>query len=143
MEQVGQVVEIIGDKAKIKVKRQEACSKCGGCGVAISGKGDSYLQALTTANAEVGQTVKVASDTRQVLRATFVVYVVPILALLAGLWLGQVLFGEPASLVLGVILLLLSYLAVRAYDRKMADGRMQSAVVEVLEEPAVPEDERC
>lgn len=143
MEQVGQVVEIIGDKAKIKVKRHDACSKCGGCGVALSGKGENYLQALNTANAEVGQTVKVASDTGEVLKASFVVYVVPILSLLAGLWFGQTLGGDWASLILGIIFLLLSYLAVRAYDRKMAGGRIQSVVVEVLEEPAVPEDEKC
>jgi positive regulator of sigma E activity len=85
----------------------------------------------------------VASDTGQVLKASFVVYIVPVLSLLAGIALGQQLGGELAGLILGLVFLLLSYLAVRAYDRKVARGRVQSEVVAVLEEPAVPADEKC
>lgn len=143
MEQIGQVVEIIGEKAKVLVKRHDVCSNCGGCGISLSGKGENYLEALNTVNAAVGQTVRVASDTGQVLKASFVVYIVPVLSLLAGIALGQQFGGEPAGLILGLVFLLLSYLAVRAYDRKVARGRVQSEVVAVLEEPAVPADEKC
>jgi len=143
MEQTGQIVEVIGDKAKVLVRRHDVCSKCGGCGISLSGKGENYLEALNTVNAAVGQTVRVATDTGQVLKASFVVYVVPILALLAGLGLGQLLADEPTGLIVGIVFLLLSYLVVRAYDRKVARGRVQSAVVAVLEEPAVPVDEKC
>lgn len=143
MEQVGRIVEIVGDKAKVLVKRGEVCGKCGGCGISLSGKGENYLQALNTVNATVGQTVRVTSDTGQVLKASFVVYIVPILSLLTGIWLGQLLDGDLSGLILGVVFLLLSYLVVRAYDRKVACGKAQAAVVEVLEEPAVPADEQC
>jgi sigma-E factor negative regulatory protein RseC len=143
MEQIGQIVEVSGDKAKVLVRRHDVCSKCGGCGISLSGKGENYMDALNTVNAAVGQTVRVTSDTGQVLKASFVVYIVPVLFLLAGIALGRQLGGEPAGLITGVIFLLLSYLLVRAYDRKVARGRVQSAVVEILEEPAVPADEKC
>lgn len=143
MEQTGQVVEIIGDKAKVLVRRHDVCSKCGGCGISLSGKGENFVEALNTVNAAVGQTVRVTSDTGQVLKASFVVYIVPVLFLLAGIALGKQFGGEPAGLIIGVIFLLLSYLLVRAYDRKVAHGRVQSEVVAVLEEPAVPADEKC
>ncbi|HHX75027.1 MAG TPA: SoxR reducing system RseC family protein [Firmicutes bacterium] len=148
MEQVGLVVEVKDDKAIVAIRRHDVCAKCGGCGVAVSGKGETHLEALNQANAAVGQTVRVVSDTAQVLKASFMVYIVPMLALLIGLYAGQQLgpsAGIPRlDIVLGVVFLFVSYLLIRKYDRKVASQRATSAVVEILPGPYDgPADEKC
>ncbi len=153
MEQVGQVVGIEGDIATVVVRRHDVCGKCGGCGAMISGGGENYIKAQNKVNAQVGQTVKVIGDTGQVLKASFVVYIVPILALLVGLWLGQqagAVLGllareELVGLFFGIIFLLASYFLVKGYDRRMSVARMKLSVVEIVEQEGeiVPNDEKC
>ena len=149
MEQVGSVVDIKEDIAVVAVRRHATCGKCGGCGVAISGGGDNYIEAQNVVNAVVGQTVKVATDTSNVLKASFVVYIVPMLFLLVGIWLGQVIDGEFGvfarfDIIMGIIFFVGSFLVVRGYDKKMAAGDKAASVIEIVEEPdAGPKDEQC
>lgn len=149
MEQVGHVVDIKEGKAIVMVKRHDVCGKCGGCGVAVSGSGDNYVEAVNAVNAAIGQNVRVAMKTSHVLKASFVVYIVPIIALLAGIWLGQTLermFGVLArfDLILGFVFLIGSYLLVRGYDKKVAGGEAAASVVEILNDDFEgPKDERC
>lgn len=149
MEQVGQVVDIKDDIAVVMVRRHDVCGKCGGCGVAISGPGNNYIEAQNVVNAAIGQTVKVATDTAYVLKASFMVYIVPMLALILGIWLGQMLEGTDGvfarfDIILGFFFLVGSYFIVRRYDRKVAAGQANASVIEIVEEPFVgPKDEKC
>ena len=149
MEQVGSVVDIKDDIAVVVVRRHATCGKCGGCGVAVAGSGDNYIEAQNVVNAVVGQTVKVATDTSNVLRASFVVYIVPMLFLLVGIWLGQVIDGQFGvfarfDIILGITFLVGSFLVVRGYDSKMAQGENPASVIEIIEEPNTgPLDEQC
>lgn len=149
MEQVGHVVDIKEGKAIVMVKRHDVCGKCGGCGVAVSGSGDNYVEAVNVVNAAIGQNVRVAMKTSHVLKASFVVYIVPIIALLAGIWLGQTLEGTfdvlgRFDLILGFVFLIGSYLLVRGYDKKVAGGEAAASVVEILNDDFEgPKDERC
>ena len=148
MEQIGLVVEVKDDMAIVAVQRHDVCAKCGACGVAVSGRGETQLKALNKVNATVGQTVKVTSDTAYVLKASFVVYLLPILALLLGIYVGQQVEGNFAALrmdiILGFAFLLASYLLVRSYDRKAAQQKVLATVVEIIPESySGPEDEKC
>jgi sigma-E factor negative regulatory protein RseC len=150
MEQVGQIVDVKENIAVVLVRRHDVCSKCGGCGVAVSGSGENYVEAQNVINAAVGQTVKVVTDTAHVLKASFVVYMVPMLALLVGIYVGQLLdgaFGILArfDIIMGIAFLVGSYVIVRGYDKKMAsDGRISASVIEVLPDSFDgPKDERC
>lgn len=147
MEQIGQVIDIKDDKAIVMVRRHDVCGKCGGCGAAISGSGENYIEAVNLANAAVGHTVKVVSDTAHVLKASFVVYIVPILALLIGIYVGQLLdgaFGIFArfDILFGILFLIGSYVLVRGYDRKVADGQTMASVIAIVEDDG-PVDEKC
>lgn len=148
MEQIGLVVEVKDDKAIVAVQRNDVCAKCGGCGVAVSGRGETHLEAVNKINAAVGQTVKITSDTAYVLKASFIVYLLPILALLLGIYVGQQLEGTFTAarldIILGIVFLLVSYFFVRSYDRKVAKQQLMAAVVEIVPEPySGPEDDKC
>ena len=145
MEQVGLVVEVKEDKAVVAVKRHDVCSKCGGCGVAASGRGETQLEALNKVNATVGQTVKIYSDTSHILKASFMVYIVPLLALLAGLFIGQQLEGSAGlrrDVLLGAGFLLIAYFRVRVMIA-VADRQLAAAVVETHPQPARTGRRKC
>lgn len=149
MEQVGQVVDIKDDIAIVMVRRHDTCGKCGGCGVAVSGKGENYVEAQNVVNAVVGHTVRVGMDTSQVLKASFVVYIVPMIALLFGIWVGQLLDGQFGifarfDILLGFVFLIGSFLIVRGYDKKVASDDTKAKILEIIEEPFDgPKDEKC
>lgn len=149
MEQKGMVVEVIDGKAIVAIRRHDVCGKCGGCGAVISGAGENHIETNNFVNAVVGNTVRIGMDTSHVLKASFVVYIVPIMALLLGIWLGQQLTGVVGTfarfdIVLGLVFLLASYFIVRGYDRKMTDGKARATILEIVDEPdAVPSDEKC
>ncbi len=148
MEQIGQVVKVSEGRAVVLVSRHQVCGKCGGCGVAISGAGENQLEVLNQVGAEVGDRVKVVSDSAHVLRASFVAYILPILALLVGIYIGQVLertfmLFARLDILFGVILFCASYFLVRAYDKKMAASQPKAAIVAVVPNDTLPEDEKC
>lgn len=147
MEQIGQVVKITEGKAVVLVRRNQACGTCTGCGLAAPGAGENYLEAINTVNAAVGDRVKVVPDTAHVLKASFVAYILPMLALLAGVYVGQTLdqaldLGVRLAIVLGLLFFLASFLGVRAYDRKVAAGQTMASIVAVVTDEQ-PVDEQC
>lgn len=150
MEQNGRVVDIKGDIAVVMVRRHDVCGKCGGCGAALAGSGENYVEAKNPLNAAVGHKVKISIDTAHVLKAAFVVYIVPVFALLLGIWAGQRLddlYGIPVRLdiILGVLLLASSYLIVRGYDKKVGAGKVSASVVKIIDgsDDDAPADEKC
>ncbi|MBS3900379.1 MAG: SoxR reducing system RseC family protein [Dethiobacter sp.] len=148
MEQIGQVVKVNEGTALVLVRRHQVCGKCGGCGIAISGAGENQLEALNQVGAVVGDRVKVVSDTAHVLRASFVAYILPMLALLAGVYAGQVLDQTFAlfarlDILLGILFFCASYFLVRAYDKKIAAGQIKASIVAIVPDDELPEDEKC
>ncbi|MBS3897712.1 MAG: SoxR reducing system RseC family protein [Dethiobacter sp.] len=148
MEQIGQVVKVNEGRAVVLVSRHQVCGKCGGCGVAISGAGENQLEVLNQVGAEVGDRVKVVSDSAHVLRASFVAYILPMLALLAGVYAGQVLdqtytIFARLDILLGILFFFASYFFVRAYDKKMAAGQIKASIVAIVPPDEPPVDEKC
>lgn len=90
MQQRVQVAKVFPDGyAEVFVQRESACSgdchKCSGCGAA---KQQVFVRARNAIGARPGEQVIVTSDDRQILPAMFVVYILPLLLLLAGYFAG-------------------------------------------------------
>jgi sigma-E factor negative regulatory protein RseC len=77
----------------VRFERPEACGKCGACG-SLSQKGEVVLPS----DREVGEWVRVELPENRFLQATALVYIIPLLGLLAGLLMGF-LFGGGSDLV--------------------------------------------
>ena len=90
MEQIVKVRRIHEDgRAEVFLVRESACSgdchKCSGCGAA---KETMIVTAENPIRAEVGDFVTLSSDTGTVMKAIFVVYLVPLVLFFAGFALG-------------------------------------------------------
>lgn len=84
MNQQGYIVEIVDSvTAKLKLKRHFACASCGKCATTCEEK-YIIVEADNTIGAKVGDRVEVNMETVNVLKAAFIAYTIPLLALLLG-----------------------------------------------------------
>lgn len=139
MQQYGIVCRVLdGNMAEVEIMRHPACSGCGACS---HGKGGprQTVRAYNAAGAGVGQTVIIEGETRAVLWAAFVVYMVPILMMLAGFALGPsvsrllgTVGGEAFNALLGFIFLALGFGIVRIYDIRVNKAKLAPKITSIL-----------
>ena len=103
------IVESLNEKrgtAKVVFDRKSACDKCGMCLTAKGEKMKVYVEVKNTLGAKVGDKVGVSMSDKFVLRAAFIVYVIPVVLVGAGLFLFRKLADIWLLLVIFVGLLL-------------------------------------
>lgn len=120
MEQIVKVRRLLpDDMAEVIRIRESACSgdchKCSGCGAA---KQTMLLTARNLIDAKPGDLVVLSSETKTVLKAAAVLYLVPLFLFLLGYLLGESLLEMGA--LLGIAGLLLGMAVVKIYDRALA-----------------------
>ena len=114
MTRTGKVVSAENGRIKVCFERPEMCAKCGQC----SQNQETLIE--LEGNADPGDMVEVDLPEGDLLRVSMFAYVIPLIALLAGLYLGDFLFHtEIAQAVCAVILTALSTGIVIWYDRRL------------------------
>ena len=115
MIRTGRVVEIKGDRLMVCFERLEACEKCGAC---FTEKKQTLVSVL--GDAEVGNIVDVELPDNRVLGLSVIMYVIPLVGLVIGLFLGNSMMGsEMQALVMGLVFMALSFFAVKSIDKKV------------------------
>jgi sigma-E factor negative regulatory protein RseC len=123
----GIVKRAIGTKAWVVTTRSEMCEACasqGACKVLGGGK-EMEVEAINTAQAKPGDQVLLTLENQSLIKLSFLVYMFPILALIAGAALGQKvgpllsINQELASFGLGAIAFGLAFLIVRKKDKTL------------------------
>jgi sigma-E factor negative regulatory protein RseC len=119
--ETGRVTKVADGKALVEVERCSACAKChAGC-VCDVGKSTMLVEANDPIGVHIDQCVQMSIQSASVLRAAFVVYVVPLLALVGGVLFGQYLgrtFGirNVLEILIGFGCLGLSLIFVKIYN---------------------------
>lgn len=154
MEQYGQVIENRGETARVSLQRHLACASCGKC-AALGGskRRQVTIEALNPLKVEAGRRVMLESDDRQVLFIAFMLYIVPLGGLVAGILLGlraaPVIFpgraGDLVAVAFGLILMALVFLLIRIWDRRVKDDpRYKPVITEIIdaEDPCSDENKQ-
>lgn len=130
MDRTGIVVDQMGEFSKVKLLRHTACGNCGACQLGDDQK-DIMLVARNSAKANVGDMVEVSMATGGVLSAAFIMYVIPLVGLFAGLMLGQLLFSGNDGLValMGVLLMATSFFIIKLNDKKFLKNEKYTAQI--------------
>ena len=137
MNQQGYIVEIVDSvTAKLKLKRHSACASCGKCATTSEEK-DIIVEVDNTIGAKVGDKVEVNMETVNVLKAAFIAYAIPLVALLLGtvgtfysLKAVNVTSNvEFISGVVGLIFTFISFLILRKNDKKFRDSKEYIPIV--------------
>lgn len=120
VEHSGVVVAIEGDKARVRFMRSSACKSCGACLTV----GEKEMETLVdnNLNAVVGDRVLVQLSASSLLIASVLCYVLPLCALLIGIWLGMPL-GDFYALLFGVVGCVIVFLLLRIVDKRAIRSR--------------------
>ena len=116
------MVAVDGGKATVEFDPHEGCGSCGLC---LAAAKKMRLELDSIDGLEPGQRVIVAISRALSLRGVFVLFGLPLLGLVAGSVIGQVLpvpgvAPDASSLLYAVVLLVAALLAAVLYDRKVA-----------------------
>ena len=87
----GIVIKTDAGAAWVKTVKSGACAGCTARGACHSGSGGGAMEvkAINEAGAKVGDRIVLSFETASLLKATFLLYVFPILLLIAGALIGQ------------------------------------------------------
>lgn len=121
----------------VLTQRKGACNTCGHKGAChmVEGSDRMVVKARNTARAQIGDEVEIFLSTRTHLKTVFIVYMVPVLGLLAGAILASNLslflgLNEKWGMALFPILgLVLAFLLVRLFEARMKARRELIPVV--------------
>ncbi len=146
----GIVIRIDNSIAWIKTKRSAACEHCSSkksCN-AMGGDNDMEVQAINLTDARVGDQVILSFETGSLLKATFLLYVFPILCMFAGAYLGREIalvrqYDESVlSAIFSFLFLIVSIVFVRVKGNKMAlDNKYQPKIIRISKRAAAEKTE--
>ncbi|MDD4658922.1 MAG: SoxR reducing system RseC family protein [Eubacteriales bacterium] len=122
MNQIGKIISIEDKMATVELERSSACAKCGICHL-----GETqilHIDVENSINAQVGQRVLIAVGQGSVLKASSILYLIPLLALVGGIGLAYLLerlIGLPGNadwwgIGFGLTLFFLAYVIIRLQE---------------------------
>lgn len=86
MKETGLVVGLDEKGAMVKIERRSACGSCKGCRLGTSDETFMTIEVTNELGATVGDIVEVDMETTNVLLAAFIMYGIPLIALLSGVF---------------------------------------------------------
>lgn len=136
MRQCGVVMSIEKNKAKVVLQKHSACGDCKGC---RWGEQDMSMEieAINPINAKIGDRVEVDMEHQNVLFAAFIAYVIPMFALIAGVFLGNSILGkiglaeyqEVGSAITGLVATAITYLIIRTKEGSFKSNKKLIPVI--------------
>lgn len=151
IEEQGTVIELKGKHiAAVLCEKSSFCKNCASmeaCQVGTDNK-SKVVEAHNSAGAQVGDRVRLVTSTRNFLQSSFLLYMVPLIALLIGAIIGNLL-GEKLegvdpnllSAILGTAFLAGSYLVIKVGSRAIPKETYMPRIVEIIPlEEHLPDD---
>ncbi|MFW6181619.1 MAG: SoxR reducing system RseC family protein, partial [Spirochaetota bacterium] len=128
----GEVIRAEGERVTVMLKAGKACEKCRIC-TRVS-ETEMTVEALAEHPVSVGERVTLFLSPLVIVKSAFILYVLPLLFLVAGYFLGRELFTrlgvsggegreEMFPALFSLIFLFLSFLPIRLYDRSRQKDR--------------------
>lgn len=137
----GKVVSYEDGSIKVCFDRLSACGDCGMCG--SGGRPDAIVS--IKGEAAPGDLVDVEMPDAQVLKMSLITYLIPLIGLLLGLFVGTRVYPDREFMVLlcGLIGLGLTYQGVRMVDKKLGKKHLwQPRLLRVYQEEAADKPEQ-
>jgi sigma-E factor negative regulatory protein RseC len=140
IEEEGIVAEIAGDIAKVAIVKKSACEQCAASGVCHPGD-QEYMEASNPLGAKKGQKVKVVVAPQVYLKASIILYGIPMAALIAGAIIAKNIAERYAgqnnsdlwAFLVGMLCMLVSFFFIRVYNNKVEKNqKYKPVIVEIL-----------
>ncbi|NMA95539.1 MAG: SoxR reducing system RseC family protein [Clostridiales bacterium] len=121
MKEYGIVLSVENGNAIVGLKRSSACSDCGACELG-SNHSKMEITLANTVDAKPGDTVEIQLPTSQFLKASAILYLIPLVTLIIGIVLGHNLgkyFNVNADIIgaiTGVLFTVGSYMSIKKLE---------------------------
>lgn len=139
---IGVVDALKGQNAVVNLTRSTACGDCGACQMGKENL-DRQVEAYNPVGAKVGDFVTMEMEDGKVLKAAFMVYIIP-LVILVGCIFGTIsvlqMFqisknAELYGFLVGLVGMFISFMFIKQRDKKLAErGDMMITIVKINEE---------
>lgn len=119
--EIGFVVEIDNDLAKVRVGRHSDCKNCGAC----PGNNNMIMSVNNPLDAKVGQKVCIEIAENKLIKSVYVVYIQPLLFTFIGIVIGYLIAiymhksATAYEIILGIFFFLLSVIFIKIEDKKV------------------------
>ena len=145
IEEVGTVIERKGKQVAVVIcKKSSLCEHCATSGSCTMGDDDRtrLIEVHNLLGAEVGDQVRIATSTKSFLQSSFLLYIVPLIALVVGAIAGK-LVGENLdtgldpnllSAVFGVFFMSGSFVILRVGSSVLEQDSYMPKIIEILRE---------
>ena len=136
IEEIGIVNKISNEFAFVNVNRGTMCGSCpskGLCHPFGGEENDFQVKALNLIGAKTGDKVKIVIENKNFLKASFIVYGIPILFLMLFSVIGKLFFKKDIfSFIFGFSGMIFSYILIKLYDKKNKE-KFFPKVTEIIE----------
>ncbi len=140
IEEEGIVAEVEGDVAKVSIVKKSGCEQCAAAGVCHPGE-EEYMEALNPLSAKKGQKVKIVVAPQVYLKASIILFGIPMAALVAGAIIAKnitlryagELHSDLWAFIAGMICMVVSFFFIRVYNNKVEKTQTyKPVIVEIL-----------
>ena len=143
IEEVGTVVELKGKhSAVVMCQKSSLCEHCATNGSCSLGDDDKtrLIEVHNLLNAEVGDHVRIATTTKSFLQSSFLLYIVPLIALVIGAVVGKLvgdhfetgLDSNLLSAIFGVFFMIGSFVTLRVGSSALAAENYMPKIVAII-----------
>ena len=132
MEEKGKVVKVETGLAQVEMEPASACARCGIC-LQTSGE-KPILYVRDSIGVRLGDEVLVYVESKNILKAAFLIYLFPVVSLVAGYFFGRAIFETEIS---GILLAGLGFISalffLYQYDKKLrAQKSIEARIIEIV-----------
>lgn len=133
----GEVIAVHGDSATVKIQANKACKKCNLCEQVSST--EMVVDAFMKNPVKKGDKVTLSIQPGTIVKSAAILYILPLFGLIFGYYLGKFagsllhlrLKGELLPAAVAIVSLFVSFIPIRAYDRRKAkDSRFRVYIKE-------------
>lgn len=137
----GIVIDLVGDRAKVKLQKHSICGDCGACQHGEENM-EMVVEALNEAHASKGDYVVIDLETANVLGAAFIVYMIPLVAFLISMFLtktlmemtGMINMVELVSALMGFVAMGIAFFFIRKNETRFHRSKKYlSTITEIVE----------
>lgn len=127
---VGTVERLESDFVIVSMKRQDMCGDCHACEM-IGEVKKCTLKCVNKCNSQIGDRVEIDVANSSFMKATFIIYGLPLIGLLAGVGIGYKV-SEALGIVLGVLFMAGIFGLIKLGEHKNKYQKMLPAVIKVI-----------
>ena len=125
MAQIGTVQSVKNNHVFVKVIREEACAHCQVCTTGINEGKECLIEAVNQCEAAVGDVVDIDIQANYFLKATLIMYGIPLIAMILGIMISLGVMNtlglpnaDMISALVGIIVTGITYLLINQREKK-------------------------